>query len=140
MTTELTILALAGLLQVVQLALMAVLANFELGVGKTLSPRDNLSLEANVSQRTARLYRAFNNHFEALALFTIAVVVVTLSESNSSVTAACAWTYLFARIAYIPAYAYGLTPWRSLIWFVGLSATVLMILAVLFTSSSAVPA
>ncbi|MEO0945855.1 MAG: MAPEG family protein [Pseudomonadota bacterium] len=140
MTAELIVLALAALLQVVQLALMAIPANLELGVGKTLSPRDNLSLEASVSPRTARLYRAFNNHFEALALFTIAVVVVTLSGTSSALTAACAWAYLAARVAYIPAYAFGLSPWRSLIWFVGLAATVLMILIALFTSTSAVPA
>ena len=37
MSTELTVLALAGLLQVGQIALMAIPANIELGVGKTLS-------------------------------------------------------------------------------------------------------
>jgi uncharacterized MAPEG superfamily protein len=32
-----------------------------------------------MSRLTARLQRALNNHFEALILFTLAVVVVTLS-------------------------------------------------------------
>jgi uncharacterized MAPEG superfamily protein len=36
-----------------------------------------------------------------------------------------------ARVLYIPAYAFGLTPWRSLIWLVGLSATLAMLLAAL---------
>jgi len=40
MTPELTALALADLLQAVQYALMAILANLELGTAKTLSPRD----------------------------------------------------------------------------------------------------
>jgi len=39
MTPELTALALAGLLQVVQFGLMSVAANLDLGPGKTLSPR-----------------------------------------------------------------------------------------------------
>ena len=84
----------AGLLQVVQYALMAVPANLELGVGKTLSPRDldrlGGPIESQLSTRTARLLRAMNNHFEGLILFTIAVVVVTLGEKTSALTAACA--------------------------------------------------
>jgi len=43
-----------------------------------------------------------------------------------------AFTYLGARILYVPAYVLGLAPWRSLIWFVGLAATVAMLLSALF--------
>ncbi len=136
MTPELTALALAGLLQVVQFALMSVPANLELGPGKTLGPRDpdrlGKPLIEQVSPRTGRLFRALNNHFEGLILFTLAVVVVTLSGQSSGLTAACAWTYLVARILYVPAYAFGLVPWRSLIWMVGFGATTLMLLAALF--------
>ncbi|MDP5364884.1 MAG: MAPEG family protein [Paracoccaceae bacterium] len=136
MTPELTVLALAGLLQVVQFALMSVPANLELGSGKTLGPRDpdrlGKPLIEQVSPRTGRLFRALNNHFEGLILFTLAVVVVTLSGQSSGLTAACAWTYLIARVLYVPAYAYGLVPWRSLIWMVGFAATTLMLLAALF--------
>ncbi len=59
---------------------------------------------------TGRLLRALNNHFEGLILFTLAVVVVTLSGQSTPFTAACAWTYLAARILYVPAYAIGLVP------------------------------
>jgi uncharacterized MAPEG superfamily protein len=73
-----------------------------------------------------------NNHFEALILFTLAVVVVQMSGQNSTFTANCAYTYLFARVAYVPAYYFGLNPWRSLIWFVGIGATIFMIISTLF--------
>ncbi len=135
MTPELTALALALLLQAVQFCLMAIPANLELGAGKTASPRDRDrlggGLEDQLSTRTARLYRALNNHFEALILFTIAVVVVELSGANSALTAACAWAYLGARVLYIPAYAFGWAPWRSLIWFVGFLATIAMVVIAL---------
>lgn len=135
MTPELTALALAGLLQIGQFVLMAVPANIELGPQKTLSPRDRTRmgapLEEQLSDKTARLLRAMNNHFEGLILFTLAVVVVTLSDQSTPFTAACAWTYLVARLLYIPAYYFGLSPWRSLIWSVGFSATGLMLLATL---------
>ncbi|MGC3939140.1 MAPEG family protein [Roseobacter sp. EG26] len=136
MTPELTALTLAALLQVVQFGLMAVPANLELGTGKTLGSRDPKALgaaklDALVSDRTGRLFRAMNNHFEALILFTIAVLVVTLAEQSSPVTRTCAWIYLAARVAYVPAYAFGLVPWRSLIWCAGFSATCVMLLAAL---------
>ncbi|MEL7104399.1 MAG: MAPEG family protein [Pseudomonadota bacterium] len=137
MTPELTALTLAGLLQVVQYVLMSVPANLELGPGKTLSPRDQSrlggTLEAQLSEKAARLYRAMNNHFEGLILFTLAVVVVTLADASTPFTAACAYIYLAARIAYILAYYFGLRPWRSLIWFAGFVATTLMLLAALFS-------
>ena len=136
MTPELTALALAALLQVVQYLLMAVPANFELGTGKTLSPRDRDrlggELQDQLSRRTARLYRALDNHFEGLILFTIAVIVVTLSDQSTPLTRACGWVYLAARVAYVPAYAFGLAPWRSLIWSLGFFATVTMLMTALF--------
>lgn len=135
MTPELTALTLAALLQVVQYMLMAVPANIELGVAKTMSPRDpdrmGKPLMEQVSVRTGRLLRALNNHFEALALFTIAVVVVTLAGEESTFTAGCAWTYLAARVLYVPAYAFGWVPWRSLFFGLGFLATFLMLLAAL---------
>ncbi|MBR9766183.1 MAG: MAPEG family protein [Rhodobacteraceae bacterium] len=134
--TEVTVLALAGLLQVAQIALMSVTANLELDRGKTLGPRDpgrlGKPLMEQVSPRTGRIFRAMDNHFEALILFTIAVAVVTLGQAASPLTATCAWIYLGARILYVPAYAFGWVPWRSLLWLTGLAATTLMILAALF--------
>lgn len=135
MTPELTALTLAAILQIGQITLMAVPANLELGTGKTLSPRDldrlGKPLMEQVSRRTARLHRAMNNHFEGLILFSIAVLVVTLASKSTPFTAACAYVYLGARVLYVPAYAFGWVPWRSLIWSVGLLATLLLLVAAL---------
>lgn len=130
MTPELTALALAALLQAVQYLLFAVPANLELGVGYTTSPRDRPP-SRQMSETTLRMQRAMNNMFEALATFTIAVVVVTLGNQSSALTEACAWTFLAARIAYIPAYRYGWRPWRSFIWILAYLASLTMILAAL---------
>ena len=128
MTPELTALALAGLVQIAQYVLFAVPANLELGTGYTSSARDRPP-SRQLSDRTGRLQRAMNNHFEGLILFTLAVVVVTLGGQASGFTATCAWVYLAARVAYVPAYALGLRPWRSVIWAAGFLATVAMIVA-----------
>ena len=130
MPPELTALALAGLLQAVQFVLFAVPANLELGTGYTSSARDKPP-SRQLSTVTARLQRAMNNHFEGLILFTIAVVVVTLSNQSTAATQTAAYVYLAARVAYVPAYAFGLRPWRSVIWFVGFLATITLLIAAL---------
>lgn len=131
MTPELTVLALAALLQAVQFMLYAIPANRELGTDYTMSARDRAP-DRPLSDRTARLGRALDNHFEGLILFTIACLVVTLGEASTPFTTACAWVYLAARVAYIPAYYLDLNPWRSLVWMAGFAATLLMLLAALF--------
>jgi uncharacterized MAPEG superfamily protein len=127
---ELTVLALAGLLQCVQVVLMAIPANRDLGPRYTMGPRD-ADRAGDLSPLAGRLRRAMANHFEGLILFTLAVVVLELSDRNSNFTESCAWAYLVARIAYVPAYVMGLSPWRSVIWGFGFAATFAMIVAAL---------
>lgn len=131
MTPELTVLTLAALLQILQFVLFAIPANRELGPGYTMSARDR-EPSRSLSDRTGRLGRALDNHFEALILFGIAAVVITVSGQSSTLTATCAWIYLAARVAYVPAYAMGLRPHRSAIWAIGLLATLIMLIAALF--------
>ncbi|QFT64686.1 Uncharacterized conserved protein, MAPEG superfamily [Roseivivax halotolerans] len=132
MTPELTILALAALLQCVQFVLFAIPANLELGPGYTMSARDR-EPSRELSTGTARLQRALGNHFEGLILFTIAVVVVTYADKGDVFTAAFAVIYLLARILYVPAYYFGWRPGRSLIWAAGWLATVLMLIYALIS-------
>jgi uncharacterized MAPEG superfamily protein len=128
MTPELTVLALAALLQFGQIGLAGAVMNRDVGVEWNASPRDD---KVEFSPLTGRLRRAVDNHFEALPLFTIAVVAVTLSGKAGTLTAACAWAYLAARILYVPAYAFGWSPWRSIIFGVGALATIAMLLVAL---------
>ena len=128
MTAELTTLALAALLLAAQFIPFSILANRDLTPGYTSSPRDRPP-SRQMSTLTGRLQRALNNHFESLILFTIAVVVVTLGQQSTPVTQYAAYIYLAARILYVPAYALGWRPWRSVIWMVGFAATFTMIIA-----------
>jgi uncharacterized MAPEG superfamily protein len=128
MGTELTVLALAGLLQAVQFGIFSVLANRQVGLRVAMGPRDQAGAPTG---QAGRAQRAMNNHFEGLILFILAVVVVTVGGQTSAVTAGCAWIYLVARIFYIPAYLLGWVPWRTLIWAAGFLATMVMIVAAL---------
>lgn len=129
MTPELTVLALAGLLQGLQFAAFSVAANLQVGPKVAMGPRDNAPV---LTGTAGRLQRALSNHFEGLTLFTLAVAVVTLGGQSSGLTVACAWIYLLARLVYVPAYVLGWSPGRSMIWAVGFAATMVMILATLF--------
>lgn len=128
MPPELTALTLAALLQVLQFAAYSIAAQLQVGVKAALGPRDNIP---QLTGSAGRLQRAMNNHFEGLILFSIACMVITLSDQSTPLTAGCAYAYLAARIAYVPAYVLGLVPWRSLVWAIGFAATVLMLLAAL---------
>lgn len=130
MAAETTALALAALLQAVQIGLAGAVATREAGAAWNMGPRDT---EPRLSPLAGRLQRAVRNHFEGLTLFTIAVVLVGLTDTDRALTATCAWIYLLARVLYVPAYAFGWSPWRSLIWAAGFLATLVMILTSLFT-------
>lgn len=130
MAAETTALALAALLQAAQIGLAGASMNRDVGARWNAGPRDS---QPEFSAMTGRLRRAVDNHFQGLILFTVAVVAVVLGDVDSSLTVACAWIYLLARILYVPAYAYGWTPWRSLIWAAGFLATMVMILTSLLT-------
>jgi len=129
MTPELTVLGLAALLQVVQIGLAGAGISRDAGLDWNMGPRDR---QPQFSDQTKRLQRAVNNHFESLAFLTIAVLLLTVSGKAGGWTALAAWLHLGARVLYVPAYAYGWTPWRSYIWGVGFAAVIAMILRALF--------
>lgn len=128
MQGELTVLGLAALLQILLIGLGGIALSRDAGPDWNMGPRDQ---PAPLSPLAARLRRAADNGFEALILFAIAVFVAIFAQETSSFTSLCAWVFLVARGLYIPAYAYGWTPWRSLIWAAGLLATIGIILAAL---------
>ena len=129
MPIEIKVLGLAALLQFVQFVFMAVPVNMQLGPKYTGGNRDE---EQRATGVPGRFKRALDNHFEALILFTIAVVVVVLGDASSSITETCAWIYLAARVLYVPAYASGIFLVRSLIWSVSFFATLVMLWVALF--------
>ena len=124
MTPELTALVLAALLQVATFVAYSITAQRQVGRGYAMSPRDTPRTLTGVA---GRLQRTMANSFEGLILFGIAVMAVTYSDTANGLTGAVAMLYLLARVLYLPAYVFGWTPWRSLIWVIGLCATVFLL-------------
>ncbi len=125
MPPELTILALAALLQFAQLAITVVLSDLQTGLAYGAGPRDQ---PRPLTGLAGRMDRALANHSQALLLFAIAVLVLIHSGGSSPLTTTAAWIYLAARIAYVPAYGAGIPLLRSLIWAIGQAATLTILI------------
>ncbi|APX21944.1 MAG: MAPEG family protein [Rhodobacteraceae bacterium] len=130
MTPELAALAATAFVHLV--AVMWSQRALEADVGREGNTGTRENLEQRISERTQRLRRALGNHVENTGLFVIAVVLVQFTGSNGWLTATAAWVFVAARALYLPAYAFGWVPWRSLIFTVGLLACFTMIVASFF--------
>ena len=130
MTPILIPLALAGLMHIVQFAIASYMANVDLGPGFTTSPRDRApSREMRLT--TARMLRAYDNHVQMFPFFAAAVLLIQVTAQSSVVTIVAAWAYLLARALYIPAYAFGWTPWRSYIWLCAMTCCAILFISAL---------
>ena len=126
--TEIQILALYGLLVILNLILQATGAFTQLGMGYLLSSRDE---HRTVRGIAGRLNRALDNSVVAMVLFAPAVLLHVITGSTSNQTLLAAQAFLIARLVYLPAYAFGITGLRTLAWMVGIVATTTLYLLAL---------
>ncbi len=77
----------------------------------------------------ARMVRAQANLHETLPLFIGAILLAHACGRDSPLTAWGAGLYFWARLAYIPLYAYGLAPWRTLAWGVAMLGLALVLIS-----------
>ncbi|MFC5342307.1 MAPEG family protein [Brevundimonas staleyi] len=129
MTPELTYVALTILLAVVQIFLPAVGRTRQYGAKWNAGPRDTVM--PPTGPVTGRLERAQANLYETLPLFIGAVLVAHVAGEDGFLTYWGATLYFWARVAFVPLYAFGVTGLRSLAFLVSL-AGLMMIVAALF--------
>ncbi|MEL6167295.1 MAG: MAPEG family protein [Pseudomonadota bacterium] len=121
LTSELSILALYGLLVAITLVLQATGTLLQLDMGYLLSSRDE---SRTVTGMAARTERALQNSVTGMALFAPAILVLGLKDAFQPGTLLAAQVFLAARIVYLPSYAFGIVGLRSLAWTVGFAATI----------------
>ena len=124
MTPELAALAATAFIHLIAVGWSQKCLTDDIGKDGNVAPRDG---DLDLSVLTNRLRRALANHTENIGPFIIAVVLVEFTDSNGWLTAIAAWVFVAARALYLPAYAFGWVPWRSLIYTIGLVATFAMI-------------
>ena len=127
MTTELTYLAWTLVLALVYIGLPSQLRTFETGTAYNASPRDDDG--PPVGKITGRLQRAQKNLFETLPLFVGAVLIAHLANRDGALTGWGVALYFWARVVYLPLYAFGIPYLRSLVWLLSLAGLILVIVA-----------
>ena len=127
MTTELTYLAWTLVLALVYIGLPSQLRTIETGTAYNASARDDDGPPVGVV--TGRLRRAQSNLFETLPLFIGAVLIAHLGGRDGALTGWGVALYFWARVVYLPLYAFGIPYLRSLVWLVSLAGLILVIVA-----------
>ncbi len=128
MSSELSILALYGLLVIITIVIQVTLALPQLGLPYLASPRDEGRKLDGVA---ARALRCLENSVVAMALFAPAVLILQARGISTGGTLLAAQIFLLARAAYVVIYLMGI-PWlRTAIWGVGLVATLYLYLLAL---------
>ncbi|HEY5105969.1 MAG TPA: MAPEG family protein [Caulobacteraceae bacterium] len=129
MSFELTVLAWALVLGLVQIALSAAVVNGRSGWKYNLGPRDGPP--PAVSTLGARLHRAQTNLFETLPLFVAAILIAHVSGREGGSTRLGAELFLGGRLVYLPLYAFGVPVLRTIAWTVAVVGLVLVFGAIL---------
>ena len=130
MTPEFTVLVFVLILAIVQIFAATTARTMELGPKWNAGPRDE---EVPAPGKLAgRLMRAQANLFETLPIFIAAVLMAHITGNDGGpLTLWGTHLYFFARVVYVPLYAFGVIGVRSLAFVVSLVGLI-MILAALF--------
>ncbi|MDR6264335.1 MAPEG family protein [Roseobacter sp. N2S] len=125
MTSELSILALYGLLVILVLVVQALFGAAQLGLPYLATARDE---GRKLSGMGARVERSLNNSIVALALFAPAVLILTTTSATTANSLLAAQIFLIARVIYAPLYWFAI-PWlRTAAWASGFIATIYLYL------------
>ncbi|WEK39843.1 MAG: MAPEG family protein [Candidatus Brevundimonas colombiensis] len=125
MTTELTYLALTLILALVQVLLPAGARTVEFGLKWNAGARDDTP--TSTRPLTGRLERAQTNLFETLPLFIGAVLIAHVIGAASPLTLWGTALYFWARVVYVPLYAFGVPYVRGLVWLVSIAGLAMII-------------
>lgn len=123
MTHELTMVVYAAIILFIMLGVQAGVGLLNNGLKWGSSPRDTPAKDNILHGRATR---AVKNHIEALCMFV--PVVLVLNAAGISNEATILWTKVFvgARVAYAVLYWLGTPLARTLVWFMGLVAIIML--------------
>ena len=128
MTPEFIVLAFTLILAIVQIGAAGAARTAELGGKWNAGPRDGETPPPGAL--AGRLMRAQANLFETLPLFAAAVIMAHVAgKDGGSLTLWGTHLYLFARVVYVPLYAFGVTGLRSLAFIASLAGLIMVIFA-----------
>lgn len=125
MSMELKMLVWTIVLGLLQVGLAAMLSTRQRGLAWNAGPRNNVPTP--LTGVAGRVDRALHNFKETFPFFAAAVLAIQLTQNANAETAMGAQIYFWARVAYVPVYAAGISYLRTVIWAASL-AGLLMVL------------
>ncbi|HEY1928312.1 MAG TPA: MAPEG family protein [Caulobacteraceae bacterium] len=128
MTGDLWALFAALVLASLQLSLSSILTLRQLGGAWVAGPRDE---PREVTGLGGRFVRAQRNLLEIFPQFLAALFLVHAAHAAGTLSVVGAWTFVIARLAYVPAYAFAPAGVRPFCWLIA-QAGIYLILADLF--------
>jgi uncharacterized MAPEG superfamily protein len=130
MSSELSILALYGLVVIIVVLLNVLTAMSQVGLMTLGGARDDMAPLTGVA---GRVERALTNSVVAMALFAPAILILSAKDAFTGGTLMAAQIFLIARIAFVPIYAFAIpVPFlRTTVWLAGFLATAYLYLQAL---------
>lgn len=127
---EMTMLAIAIVLGLLQLFVAARIGNAQRGINWNVGARDQPS--PPVSAVVGRLDRAFANFMETFPFFAAAVLMANATNRFGIMTLIGSQIYVLGRIVYVPLYAFGVPGIRTLVWLIATLGMLLVVAALFF--------
>ncbi len=125
MPTEIQMLVWTVILGLAQLLIAAGLSTAQRGAKWNVSARDGQP--EPLRGVAGRMDRAFRNLMETFPFFAALALAAIVADRADAATALGAQLYFWARLVYVPLYAFGVPYLRSLVWAVGLWGLVQML-------------
>ena len=129
MTTALAYLGWTLVLAIVQIVVSSVTKRPQDGMQWATGNRE--SGTPTYTGVAGRMVRAQANLFETLPVFIGAVLLAHVAGRDLGLTAWGAGIYFWARLVYIPTYALGLVPWRSIVWAMAMIGLLLVLISLI---------
>lgn len=127
MSAEIGLLAASIVLGFVHIVLASHAASWQRGYRWTAGPRDESV--PPLTGAAGRLARASQNFLETFPFFAAAILAAHVSGHEGALTLWGAHLYVWARLVYLPLYAFGVPLVRSMAWNVAALGIVLVLLA-----------
>lgn len=123
-STEIRVLGWSVILLLVHIVLQSLSLIKDGGVGYAMSNRDG---EVGISLVTDRLTRGLRNFVETYGAFIALVVALAATGKVGGLGATGALVWFWARVVYIPVFAFGVPVARTSVWTVSIIGLVLML-------------
>jgi uncharacterized MAPEG superfamily protein len=125
MTVEMQMLIWSVVLGLAQMLLATLGILGQRGLSWAASARDGTPIA--LTGITGRLNRASANFLETFVFFAVLVLAGYVLQRHSATTVLGAQLYFWARVVYVPVYAFGIPYLRTLVWAVSIVGIVMLL-------------